>query len=146
MEARATVQAPQLDLVSPVEAAGGVVTRTNASGELEILVVHRPRYDVWSLPKGKLEPGETIEQAALREVQEETGIRCALGQPVGEPHHYRDRKGRPKVVHFFRMTPVETGPWAANDEVDELRWVIPGDAVSLLTYDADRQLVSSVAQ
>jgi 8-oxo-dGTP diphosphatase len=146
VEARATAHAPHVDLVSPVEAAGGVVTRTNESGELEFLVVHRPRYDDWSLPKGKLEPGETVEQAALREVQEETGLRCALGERVGEPHHYRDRKGRPKVVHFFRMTPVETGTWTANDEVDELRWVISGDAATLLTYDADRQLVSDVAQ
>jgi 8-oxo-dGTP diphosphatase len=129
--------------VDLIRAAGGVVTRTT-DGDLEVLLVHRPRYDDWSLPKGKLEPGETVEEAALREVQEETGVRCSLGPPVGEPHHYSDRKGRPKVVHFFLMTPVEIGPWHPNKEVDDVRWATPGDAVKLLTYDADRHLVLSV--
>jgi 8-oxo-dGTP diphosphatase len=132
--------------VDLVRAAGGVVTRTSHGGDLEVLVVHRPRYDDWSLPKGKLEPGETVEQAALREVEEETGIRCSLGPPVGEPHHYSDRKGRPKVVYFFRMTPVEIGQWHPNDEVDEVRWITPGDAGALLTYDADRHLVVSATR
>ena len=140
MEARPARRPARVDVI---RAAGGVVTRTT-DGDLEVLLVHRPRYDDWSLPKGKLEPGETVEQAALREVQEETGVRCSLGPPVGAPHHYSDRKGRPKVVQFFLMTPVEIGPWHPNHEVDDVRWATRGDAVSLLTYDADRHLVLSV--
>jgi 8-oxo-dGTP diphosphatase len=124
-----------------VEAAGGFVTRPSASGEPEVLVVHRPRYDDWSLPKGKLEPGESFEDAAVREVEEETGVRCELG-PELAPHQYIDRKGRDKVVRWWRMTPVATSPFRANDEVDELRWIRGGEAATLLTYDADRKLVA----
>ena len=98
--------------------------RASPSGGIEVLVVHRPRYDDWSLPKGKLEPGESVEDAALREVEEETGVRCDLGERVADLH-YRDRRDRPKVVHYFRMTPVGTVPWSANDEVDE-RALAPG--------------------
>jgi len=128
-----------------VEAAGGLVTRPSASGEPEVLVVHRPRYDDWSLPKGKLEPGESFEDAAVREVEEETGIRCDLGAELPS-HSYVDRKGREKVVRWWRMTPLATRPFVANDEVDELRWIRAGDAAALLTYDADRKLLAEVLQ
>ena len=128
-----------------VEAAGGLITRPSVSGGPEILVVHRPRYDDWSLPKGKLEPGESFEDAAVREVEEETGIRCELGVELA-PHRYVDRKGRDKVVRWWRMTPVSTGPFIANDEVDELRWIRAGEAATLLTYDADRKLVAEELQ
>src|SRR5215212_1239379 len=103
-----------------VQAAGGVVWRRGDHG-LEIAVVHRPRYDDWSLPKGKLDAGETFEQAALREVEEETGLRCRLGRELGETR-YRDRKDRPKVVRYWVMEDAE-GEFEPNDEVDELRWV-----------------------
>ncbi len=128
-----------------VQAAGGVVTRATTSGDLEVLVVHRPRYDDWSLPKGKLEPGESHEHAALREVEEETGVRCALGDELAALR-YIDRKGRDKVVRYWRMTPVGNSPWRANDEVDAVRWVPAGDAQTLLTYDADRELVAGVVR
>ena len=88
-----------------VEAAGGVVVR--GEGEpLELAVVHRPRYDDWSLPKGKLESGERWEDAALREVEEETGLRCELGDEL-ESARYRDRKGRDKLVRWWLMRPFE---------------------------------------
>ncbi len=103
-----------------VEAAGGVVVR--GDGEpLELVVVHRPRYDDWSLPKGKLESGERWEDAALREVEEETGLRCELGDEL-ESARYRDRKGRDKLVRWWLMRPFEGG-FEPNDEVDELRWL-----------------------
>jgi 8-oxo-dGTP diphosphatase len=126
-----------------VHAAGGVVVRSTPDGEVEVLVVHRPRYDDWSLPKGKLEAGETHEAAALREVEEETGVRCALGAKL-PALRYADRKGRDKVVHYWEMTPIAQGPWHANDEVDEVCWISPCHAQVLLTYDADRELVAGV--
>jgi 8-oxo-dGTP diphosphatase len=125
-----------------VFAAGGVVWRRGAGG-LEIVLVHRPRYDDWSLPKGKLDPGETFEQAALREVEEETGLRCRLGRLVGETT-YRDNKDRLKLVRFWAMRAGD-GEFDPDDEVDELRWVPLAEAGPLLSYDFDRELVDRVA-
>jgi 8-oxo-dGTP diphosphatase len=125
-----------------IEAAGGVVVRDGAHG-VEVLVVHRPRYDDWSLPKGKLETGESHEDAARREVEEETGWRCELGGELPSAA-YTDRKGRDKRVRYWCMTPVEQGKWEPNDEVDETRWIPVAQAATLLTYDADRDLVADV--
>ncbi len=102
-------------------------------------VVHRPRYDDWTYPKGKLDPGESFEEAALREVEEETGLVCELGDEL-ESTTYVDGKGRPKLVRYWEMTPVG-GEFRANDEVDELRWVTPEEANRMLSYDRDRGLV-----
>ena len=88
----------------------------------------------WSLPKGKLDPGETWEQAALREVEEEIGFRCRLGRELPSTS-YTDQKGRSKVVRYWLMEPEE-GEFAPNDEVDELRWLIPSAAAELLTLPA----------
>jgi 8-oxo-dGTP diphosphatase len=122
-----------------VEAAGGVVVRVGDGAE-QVLVVHRPRYDDWSLPKGKLDPGETYEDAAIREVEEETGWRCTLDLEL-EPVRYRDHKGRPKHVRFWRMTPQTFTGCAATDEVDDVRWLSFGEAATLLSYDMDRRLL-----
>jgi 8-oxo-dGTP diphosphatase len=118
-----------------VLAAGGLVLRDGP----EVAVVHRPRYDDWSLPKGKLDKGEDFEQAALREVEEETGLRCRLGRPIGDTS-YHDKKGRAKLVRYFEMGSCE-GEFAPNDEVDELRWVPLHEAAELLSYEFDRELV-----
>ena len=126
-----------------VLAAGGVVRRANDRGD-EIAVVHRPRYDDWSLPKGKLEPGESAEAGALREVHEETGLRCRLGRELSSTR-YRDRHGRPKQVRYWMMEPIEDTGFVPNDEVDELRWLSPGEAADLLTYEHDRRLVEGLA-
>jgi 8-oxo-dGTP pyrophosphatase MutT (NUDIX family) len=83
-----------------VEAAGGVVTRPTIDGDVEVLVVHRPKHGDWSLPKGKLEHGESFEHAAVREVEEETGVRCTLGPELGS-RRYFDRYGRDKVVRYW---------------------------------------------
>ncbi len=121
-----------------VRAAGGVVRRDG-----RIAVVHRPRYDDWSLPKGKLDPGETWEEAALREVREETGLECALGRELSSAT-YLDRKGRSKLVRYWLMDPVG-GEFEPNDEVDELRWLTPADAAAMLTYPRDRELAQEVS-
>ncbi|UGS36841.1 hypothetical protein DSM104329_03252 [Capillimicrobium parvum] len=106
-----------------------------------LLLEHRPRYDDWSLPKGKLEPGEDSEQAAMREVEEETGVRVRLGEEL-EPVHYTDNKGRPKTVRYWVMTPVGQDEFAPNDEVDEIAWLTPEEAIERLSYPHDRDLVT----
>jgi len=126
-----------------VQAAGGAVTRNARDGTLEVLVVHRPRYDDWSLPKGKLEPGESFEEAARREIEEETGVQVELGAALPTTD-YVDRHGRPKVVHYWRMTPVGETAWQPNDEVDETRWITVAEAGTLLSYEHDRRLVAAV--
>ena len=120
-----------------VEAAGGVVV----DGDGRVCLVHRPRYDDWSLPKGKLDAGESFEQAALREVEEETGLVCSLEDELASTE-YHDRKGRPKIVRYWRMTVVEDPGFEPNDEVDELRWMDPDDATGLLSYEHDKSLLS----
>jgi 8-oxo-dGTP pyrophosphatase MutT (NUDIX family) len=119
-----------------VKAAGGVVLRDG-----EVALAHRPRYDDWSFPKGKLDPGETWEQAALREVEEEIGLRCRLGEELPSTE-YRVPRGR-KVVRYWRMEP-ESGEFSPNEEVDEVRWMPPADAEGLLSYDHDRELARSI--
>ncbi|HYX76881.1 MAG TPA: NUDIX domain-containing protein, partial [Gaiellaceae bacterium] len=114
-----------------VRAAGGVVTRSGAGGRSEILLVHRPKYDDWTLPKGKAEPGESDEDCALREVEEETGLACELGDEVAVLE-YADAAGRPKRVRYFAMTPrtgAEAGP---RNEVDAVRWLTRDRALETL--------------
>jgi 8-oxo-dGTP diphosphatase len=121
-----------------VRAAGGVVVRER-DGLPEVAVVHRPKYDDWSLPKGKLRPDEEWAEGALREVEEETGQRCEVQGELGATH-YTDGKGRPKEVRWFRMRPLG-GEFTPGDEVDELRWLEPEAAAGLLDYEHDRRLV-----
>jgi 8-oxo-dGTP pyrophosphatase MutT (NUDIX family) len=123
-----------------VLAAGGLLVR-DQDGERQVAVIHRPKYMDWSLPKGKLDPGETFEQAALREVEEETGFRCELGRELPDIS-YRDRKGRTKQVRYWVMEPIE-GEFAPGPEVDELRWIDLEGAEALLDYEHDRELVRS---
>lgn len=123
-----------------VQAAGGVVWRRRR-GDVEVLLVHRPKYGDWTFPKGKLETGEDHDDAALREVLEETGLRCALG-PELEISTYVDGKGRPKVVRYWMMQ-VEDGAFAANDEVDEMRWLPLERARRRLTYERDLPVLDS---
>lgn len=136
---------------APIEnaklAAGGVVLRRDDHGLLEVLLVHRPRYDDWSLPKGKLDPGETLEGAALREVEEETGFKCRIIRKLAVARYtYRTNKGdRPKAVHYYLMTP-ESGELRVHqdDEIDVVTWT-PADQTSpKLTYEFDRKLIEEV--
>jgi 8-oxo-dGTP diphosphatase len=129
-----------------VKASGGVVWRRAPDGALELVLVHRPRYDDWSLPKGKLDPGERWEDAALREVEEEVGLRGRLGAELPSVR-YRDNKGRDKTVRYWLMEPEdEAAPFTPNDEVDEMRWVDVADAPALLSYPHDAELVRVAEQ
>ena len=144
-----TVDPPEATEAPVVRAAGGVVRRRFRRTRFgrradEIVVIHRPRYDDWSFPKGKLDDGEGVEEAALREVHEETGMACRILAPLGETH-YPDRRGRPKVVRYWLMEPEDGAggaPFQPNAEVDVLRWLPPEDADRLLTYPHDRELLS----
>jgi 8-oxo-dGTP diphosphatase len=123
--------------VDRVEAAGGVVMRDGL-----LALVHRPEYDDWTLPKGKLDRGESFEDAALREVVEETGLRCRLMRELPEVEY--EVRGRPKVVRYWLMEVEDETPFVAGDEVDEVRWVEPAEALSLLTYERDRDVLRAV--
>ncbi len=133
---------------STVRAAGGIVHRRDPAGSWQVLLVHRPRYDDWSLPKGKADRGERAEETALREVEEETGLRCLLGDAAGETR-YKDQKGRSKVVRYWLMQ-AEAGPAASNadfvpnDEVDAVEWCSPEEAEQRLSYAHDRELLQQV--
>ena len=124
-----------------VYAAGGVVWRLGSSGDVEVLLVHRPKYEDWSLPKGKRDPGETDEQCALREVEEETGLVCTLG-PELTTTEYVDRKGRPKIVRYWVMTVVD-GSFTPTEEVDEIRWLSIERATRLLSYERDAAVLDA---
>ena len=115
--------------------------RRNPAGATEVLVVHRPKYDDWTLPKGKLTSGETSEQGAVREVREETGLTVTLGPELAHTS-YIDAEGRPKVVRYWAMEPVG-GAFVPNHEVDEARWIPLQDAPEVLSYDRDRAVLAS---
>lgn len=126
----------------PVRAAGGVVWRRGAAG-IEVVVVRRPRYDDWSFPKGKLDPGEDFATAAWREVLEETGFDCEAGDELPAVT-YTDHRGRPKVVRYWTMQVVR-GEFTPNDEVDRLEWLPLGDAARRLTYEHDAGVLAAFA-
>jgi 8-oxo-dGTP diphosphatase len=128
-----------------VRAAGGVVLRRDEHGVVQVAVVHRPKYDDWSLPKGKLDRDESFDSAALREVEEEIGIRCRLG-PELPPVGYHDSKGRWKVVRYWVMEPVAELGFEPNDEIDAVRWIPAASAGATLSYPRDAELVRAAAQ
>lgn len=130
----------------PIRAAGGVVWRHGREAnrgepepEVEVVVVHRPKYDDWTLPKGKADPGESNEDCARREVEEETGLECVLGIYLGEVP-YLDRNGRPKVARYWAMQPVG-GSFTPTGEVDKMRWLPLSDALDVLSYARDRPML-----
>lgn len=124
-----------------VRAAGGVVRRVGLEGP-QVLLVHRPRYGDWTFPKGKAEPGETDEQTALREVEEETGFRCSLIWELPSTR-YRDARGRPKVVRYWTMR-VESGEFVPHKEVDAVSWLPNAEAAEQLSYDRDLEVLRAV--
>ena len=131
-------------MAGPIEvlAAGGAVWRRDAEGAIEVLVVHRPRYDDWSLPKGKCEGDEGFLACARREVLEETGLAVEVGAELTDVY-YDDHKGRSKVVRYWAMEAVG-GSFTANDEVDQVAWLSFPDAVARLSYPHDRPILRSL--
>jgi len=125
-----------------VRAAGGVVRRRSKNGRTDYALVHRPRYDDWSLPKGKLDPGETDEEAAQREVEEETGVLANLVTELSSTR-YPDRKGRMKQVRYWLMEPADgkSPKFRPNNEIDQVRWCSAADAGKLLDHEHDRKLI-----
>ena len=110
-----------------IRAAGGIVVRDG-----DILIVHRPKYDDWSLPKGKCKSGESDEACALREIEEETGLRCEIERALGQSHYHA--LAGPKVVKWFVMRPLD-GEFAPDDEVDEIAWVPISEVGDRVTFD-----------
>jgi 8-oxo-dGTP diphosphatase len=125
-----------------IRAAGGVVYRFTASSHVEIACIYREARGDWTFPKGKLDKKETFEQAALREVWEETGMRCVVERFIGTTN-YTHRKGKPKIVAYYLMS-VTDGEFSANDEVDELVWLPLEQVRSHLTWDRDQELFDLV--
>jgi 8-oxo-dGTP diphosphatase len=130
---------PLRETTDVIHAAGGIVARRGETGEPLVAVVWRAARGDWTFPKGKLDLSETYEQAALREVTEETGLTCQVVRFIGTTQ-YQHRKGRAKVVAYFLMAPG-AGEFEPNDEVDELRWCSVREAERLLTWDRDRDLL-----
>ena len=122
-----------------IRAAGGVLFRTSRRGRDKVAVVYREARGDWTFPKGKLDEGESFEEAALREVFEETGITAEIRRFIGSTN-YTHRKGRPKIVAYYLMEAI-SGEFAPNEEVDEFRWVTLDEAFELLTWDRDQELI-----
>jgi 8-oxo-dGTP pyrophosphatase MutT (NUDIX family)/phosphohistidine phosphatase SixA len=133
---RATAPGPD------VTAAGAVVSRKGPEGR-EVLLVHRPKYDDWSFPQGKQDPGEHVTETAVREVLEETGVEIRLGRPL-RPQAYSVSGGRSKVVHYWVGHVVgddDVSGYQLNEEVDGLGWFAPEAAAERLTYLDDLELL-----
>ena len=131
-----------------VRAAGGVVYRYDDEGCPEVVLVHRPRYDDWSLPKGKVDPGESWEDAAAREVLEEIGVRVSeLGDEL-PPACYTDHKGRSKLVRYWLMEVEDEDlvEFEPNSEVDAVKWCTPAEAARCVSYKVDAELLITAAE
>jgi 8-oxo-dGTP pyrophosphatase MutT (NUDIX family)/phosphohistidine phosphatase SixA len=134
---------------APIQAAGGVVWRVGegaSGGQMEVAIIHRPRYDDWSLPKGKLAPGESHIEGAVREVHEETGFRVQPGRTLGEVRYLKESGGgaREKVVHYWAMRAI-SGGFSPNREVDRLEWLTVDQARERVTRGIDREVLERFA-
>jgi 8-oxo-dGTP diphosphatase len=128
-----------------VEAAGGVLWKETPAGR-KLAIIHRQRYDDWSLPKGKRKPGESWQETALREVQEETGCHATLGKFIGSASYIINHHATPKVVLFWHMHVSKKCGFQPNDEVDRIKWVSPTKALKILNYEDEREIVKKATQ
>ncbi len=122
-----------------IRAAGALLWREIAAGEIEIALVHRPRYDDWSLPKGKIDENETALACAYREVFEETGIKARFTRQLGSVE-YEDN-GAQKRVKYWVAQALGASDFVANEEVDQLRWLNPTDSIELATHQSDKEMI-----
>jgi len=135
------------NVAAPIVAAGAAVLRRSKAGRLQVLLVHGAKYDDWGLPKGKLDPAESTRSAAVREVQEETGVEVRLGPPLPtQVYAFRDRTGaeRTKVVHYWvghARGEDDVSAFQPNHEITEVRWVDLEDAGRLLSYRRDEEVL-----
>lgn len=116
----------------PTEKAGGILVRFNERGEQEICLVHRPRHNDWSLPKGHINTDESAVQAAQREVGEETGYKCEIIKEL-PAYHYVTPHGEQVKVRFFEMRVIASG-MIKDEEVDQVQWLTVPRALKLLSY------------
>jgi 8-oxo-dGTP diphosphatase len=131
-----------LGLTDTVQAAGGVPLRRRDDGTVEVLLVHRPRYSDWTFPKGKVQNGERDEDAAVRELHEETGLVCGLGRELASTH-YQDQKLRDKTVRYWVMENC-SGRFEPNDEVDRIEWLTLDEAARRLSHRRDLDVLQSL--
>ena len=124
---------------SPILAAGAVLWRKNEKKKIEVVIIHRPKYDDWTFPKGKAEIGEPLIACAYREVLEETNIETAFGPYLGEVE-YLTNDGK-KKVSFWSAKVIKEKEFNSNAEVDQLKWVEVTKVKELLTLDTDRKIL-----
>jgi 8-oxo-dGTP pyrophosphatase MutT (NUDIX family) len=129
--------------VDVIQAAGGLIWR-NANGKKELAIIHRPKHDDWTLPKGKLEPGESWKEAALREVHEETGCQAEIENFAGCICY--NPKDIPKIVLYWNMKLIDEGNFKPNKEVDQVRWLKIEDALAMLGYQSERELIKKATE
>jgi 8-oxo-dGTP pyrophosphatase MutT (NUDIX family) len=123
-----------------VRAAGGVAWRSR-DARVEVLLVHRPKYDDWSFPKGKNVAGESDEECAVREIEEETALRVTLAVELVSTRYVS--KGRSKRVRYWLVEPQNPDAARPQNEVDALAWLTPEEAAERLTYARDRDVLNS---
>jgi 8-oxo-dGTP diphosphatase len=141
MEAARAGRRENLDIDDEVVRAAGAVARRRSGGREEVLLVHRPKYDDWSFPKGKAEAGESDEECAVREVEEETGLHVHLGAELVSTSYVS--KGRPKRVRYWLAEPRPGEDARPQNEVDEVAWLTSSEAEQRLTYDRDLDVLRS---
>ena len=127
-------------MTPPIIAAGGVIWRHNIDGEVEVLLVHRPRYDDWTLPKGKLEDGEALIACAYRELLEETGLSVKLGPYIGSVEYFVP-DGLKQVAYWSASLVSDNSAFHPNEEVDEVQWLTIDGALDKATRDSDRTII-----